>query len=113
LKLVENISATFINVFQVSLLVVVKLLFWKGNIGILKDDRETSNPILNVIVSRDQILIQAAYSSETALNWPGASTNSFRILFASSIAAIKSPTLKPKLIVMSRTALLLAHEKVG
>jgi hypothetical protein len=40
-------------------------------------------------------------------------TNSFRILFASSIAAMKSPTLKPKLIVMSSTALLLAQEKVG
>jgi hypothetical protein len=34
-----------------------------------------------------------------SLNCFGAPTNSFRILLASSIAAMKSPTLKPKLIV--------------
>jgi hypothetical protein len=34
-----------------------------------------------------------------SLNWLGALTNSFRALLASSITAIKSPTLKPKLIV--------------
>jgi hypothetical protein len=33
------------------------------------------------------------------LNCFGAPTKSFRILLASSIAGIKSPTLKPKLIV--------------
>jgi hypothetical protein len=38
LELVENISATLVNDFQVSLLVGVKLLFWKGNVGVLKDD---------------------------------------------------------------------------
>src|SRR5256885_1784547 len=34
-----------------------------------------------------------------SLNWLGASTNSFRILLASSIVVMKSTTLKPKLIV--------------
>ena len=56
---------------------------------------------------------RTAYSSEIALNWLGAPMKSFRIFLVSSIAAIRSPMLKPKLIVMSSTALLIAHDKVG
>ncbi len=50
-------------------------------------------------VSSDELYAQETYSSEISLNCFGAPTKSFRILLASSIAAIKSPTLKPKLIV--------------
>jgi hypothetical protein len=51
-----------------------------------------------------------ANSSEMSLNWLGASTNSLRILLASSIAEMKSPTLKPKLIVTLNTVSL-PHKK--
>jgi hypothetical protein len=51
------------------------------------------------------------HSTEMSLNWLGASTNSFRILLASSIAVMKSPTLKPKLIVVLSTVPLLPYKK--
>jgi len=48
-----------------------------------------------------------------SLNWLGASTNSFRILLASSIAAIKSPTLKPKLIAKLARSLSYVKDSKG
>jgi hypothetical protein len=43
------------------------------------------------------------HSSEMPLNWLGASTNSFRILFVSWETARKSPTLKPESIMILNT----------
>jgi len=48
-------------------------------------------------------MIQKAHSSEIALNWLGASTNCFWTSFASWRTATKSPTLKPKLMVLLNT----------
>jgi hypothetical protein len=48
-----------------------------------------------------------------SLNWLGAFMNFFWILFTSSITAMKSLTLKPKLILKLSTALFSVHEKVG
>ena len=74
---------------------------------------ERLRTLSNQAVSGGESYAWGTYSSEMSLNCFGASTNSFRILLASSIAAVKSPTLKPKLIVISSTALSLAHQKVG
>ena len=60
--------------------------------------------LLNQTVGIRRVATGMAHSSEIALNWPGESTNCFRILLASSYTAIKSPMLKPKLIVSSNTA---------
>jgi hypothetical protein len=59
--------------------------------------------LLNRTVGTRRVATGMAHSSEIALNWPGESTNCFRILLASSYTTIRSPMLKPKLIVNSNT----------
>jgi hypothetical protein len=101
------------NFLQARPLLIVEFVVRYVDINILEDDREASDPVpLTKSALLSQKIARRAYSSEIALNWPGASTNSLRILLASSITAMKSPTLKPKLIVISSTALSLAQEKV-
>jgi hypothetical protein len=87
----------------------VEFAIGDDNFDIEKDNREASGPVPLTESALLKKVVRRAYSSEIALNWLGASTKSLRILLASSITAIKSPVLKPKLIVMSSTTLSLAH----
>ena len=57
------------------------------------------------------VTYRMTHSSEIAFDWFGASTNYLPMLFASRRTVIKSPTLKPKLIVTVNTALSLPYRK--
>jgi len=73
----------------------------EDDFDIEKDNREAFDPVPLTELVLLKTVVRIVYSSETAWNWLGASTKSLRILLASSITAMKSPTLKPKLIVIS------------
>lgn len=66
--------------------------------------------LLNQTVRIRRVAAGMPHSSEIALNWPGESTNCFRIFLASSYTAIKSPTLTT-LIVNSNTTSQSWHQK--
>jgi hypothetical protein len=57
--------------------------------------------LLNQAISNHRSYARLTHSLEISLNWLGAPIKSLRILLASSIAAIKSPILNPKLILIS------------
>jgi hypothetical protein len=86
---------------QLYLLFVPEFAIAEDDFDIEKDNREASDPVPLTESVLLKMVVRIVYSSETALNWLGASTKSLRILLASSITAMKSPTLKPKLIVIS------------
>jgi hypothetical protein len=87
------------DLLQVSLLFVAEFAIGE-DFDIVEDNREASDPVLSSESAVLKMVFRVACSSEIALNWLGASTKSLRILLASSITAMKSPTLKPKLIVI-------------
>lgn len=97
------------DLLQVCLLFVAEFAIGEDDFDIEEDNREASNPVPLKESALLKKMIKITYSSEISLNWLGASTKSLRSLLASSITAIKSPILKPKLIVMSSRTLSLAH----
>jgi hypothetical protein len=110
-QLFKNIPAAMCDLLQVCLLFVAEFAIGEDDFDILENNREASDSVPSTESAVLKMVVRVAYSSEMALNWLGASTKSLRILLASSITVIKSPILKPKLIVVSSTSLLSAHER--
>ena len=67
--------------------------------------------LLNRSISIRKLIARWTHSSDIALNWSGASINCWRIWFASWSTVMKSPILKPKLIVTLNGALSLPHKR--
>jgi hypothetical protein len=95
----QNIPAAMCDLLQVCLLFFAEFAIGEDDFDIEEENRETSDPVPSSESAVLRMVIRVAYSSKIALTWSGASIKSLRILLASSITVIKSPTLKPKLIV--------------